>query len=666
MFHFGVDYYPEQWPEERWQIDVQLMAEAGFNTIRLAEFAWARMEPEEGLFDFDWLDRAIDVFQRRGIAVILGTPTASFPPWLAEKSAEVLRVREDGLRVGYGARRMNCPSHPTYRWHSRAITAAMADHFATNPAVIGWQIDNEFGDRCFCATCRKAFQSWLQQRYGTLDELNRRWGTVFWSQIYSKWEQIPLPSANAGAPPNPSLALEFRRFASDTYASFQQEQIDILRAKCPRHFITHDMMGFEYGGLDYFDLAKPLDLVSWNDYPYGFWHKLRQEPALPALNHDAMRGLKRKNFWVMEQQAGPTGWETVSAAPRPGALRLWAYQSIAHGADGVIFFRWRTARFGAEQYWHGLLESDGRAGRRYQEIKQMGGELKRVSERIAGAVSRSRVAILQSYDARFAFQVQANSDDFSYEKHIAQIHAALWRLNIGVDVISPLADLSCYDLVIAPALHIVTDEIDSNIRNFVRSGGTLVVTPRTGVKDVDNVLIERPLPGSLAEVCGVIVDEYDPLSLDTGQSVVFEAGELAGLTQPVHTWCDILLPHGAEVLARYGHEYYTDKPAVTRHTFGKGQAIYLGAFGTDALYDAILGWLLSEKGLRCSFALPEGVEMTERWQGEERLIFLLNHSGRAQAISLDKRHVDLLTDSICQGQIELDAHDVLLLQEYKV
>src|SRR5512135_607115 len=200
MFYFGVDYYPEQWPEERWPIDAQLMAEAGFNTIRLAEFAWAKMEPQEGRFDFDWLDRAIDLFHRRGIAVILGTPTASFPPWLAEKSPEVLRVQENGLRVEYGARRMDCPTHPTYRLHSRAITTAMADHFATNPAVIGWQIDNEFGDRCFCPACRKAFQSWLQRRYGTLDELNRRWGTVFWSQIYSKWEQIRLPSANTGSP----------------------------------------------------------------------------------------------------------------------------------------------------------------------------------------------------------------------------------------------------------------------------------------------------------------------------------------------------------------------------------------------------------------------------------------------------------------------------------
>ena len=382
MFHFGVDYYPEQWPEENWETDAQLMSEAGFNVVRLAEFAWAKMEPQEGIFDFDWLDRAIEIFHKKDISVILGTPTASPPPWLAHKVPDILRVREDGLRVGYGSRRKNCPSHPVYRERSRSITSAMAKHFARNPAVIGWQTDNEFGDRCYCDICRKEFQIWLQQRYGTLDELNTRWGTVFWSHTYSEWDQISLPLSTLGAPPNPSLALDFRRFVSSAYECFQQEQIDILRPKCPNHFITHDMMGFGYDGLDYFDLAKPLDFVSWNNYPIGFWHKFPYSPSSPALSHDAMRGLKNKNFWVMEHQAGPTGWQVVSPAPRPGVLRLWAYQSIAHGADGIVFFRWRTARFGAEQYWHGILEHDGRAGRRYNEIKQMGAELKRVGKKI--------------------------------------------------------------------------------------------------------------------------------------------------------------------------------------------------------------------------------------------------------------------------------------------
>ena len=661
MFRFGVDYYPEQWPEESWERDAQLMFEAGFNVVRLAEFAWAKMEPQEGIFDFDWLDRAIGIFHKLDISVVLGTPTASPPPWLAQKNPDILRVREDGLRVVYGARRINCPSHALYREHSRSITGAMAGHFAANPAVIGWQTDNEFGDRCYCDICRKEFQTWLQQRYLTLDELNSRWGTVFWSQTYSDWCQIRLPLSTSGSPPNPSLALDFRRFVSDSYVSFQQEQIDILRSKCPEHFITHNMMGFGYNGLDYFDVAKLLDFVSWDNYPLGFWHQLEITPASPALSHDTMRGLKNKNFWVMEQQAGPSGWQTLSSTPRPGVLRLWAYQSIAHGADGVVFFRWRTARFGAEQYWHGLLEHDGRAGRRYNEIKQMGAELKQVSEEIFGAETRSSVAILQSYDSRFAFQVQGSSADFDYEKHLAQIYSTLWKRNISVDVISPTAALSAYDLVIAPALHILTEDIAANLREYVRGGGTLVVTPRTGVKDIDNVVVNQPLPGLISDVLGIIVEEYDALTADLIQSITFDVDELSGQTLPVQIWCDILESQGAEVIARYSQDYYAGKPAVTRNPFGQGAAIYLGAFGTDAFYESFFGWLLKQKNIQSDIEVPEGVAISKRIHGDLTIYFILNFTASPQIIKLPSAHRSLLDNTIVSGTIQVGVKDVLIL-----
>jgi len=376
-----------------------------------------------------------------------------------------------------------------------------------------------------------------------------------------------------------------------------------------------------------------------------------------------MRGLKNKNFWVMEQQAGPSGWQTMSVTPRPGVLRLWAYQSIAYGADGVVFFRWRTARFGAEQYWHGLLEHDGRAGRRYNEIKQMGAELKRVGEQIFGTETKSRVAILQSYDSRFAFQVQGNSAEFGYEKHISQIYNVLWKRNISMDVISPMADLSKYDLVIAPTLHVLTDNIAIHLRNYVHAGGTLVVTPRTGVKNIDNVVVNQPLPGLLADVCGVIVEEYDAITPDLTQAITFKVDELAGQSLPVQTWCDILLPQGAEVIAQYAHDYYADKPAITRNQFGKGQAIYVGAFGSDAFYEAFFGWLLKQKGIRSGIEAPAGVEITARWQGGKRLFFVLNHLNEAQEVALDDSWFDLLSGKNCTGHISIAPREVLILTE---
>jgi beta-galactosidase len=661
MLRFGVDYYPEQWPQDRWDTDVRLMAEAGFNVVRLAEFAWSKLEPEEGVFDFEWLDRSIALFQEKQIGVVLGTPTAAFPAWLAHKYPEVLRVREDGLRVGYGSRREYCPNNPDYRQFARRITTAMATHFAANPGVIGWQIDNEFGDRCYCPVCREAFQGWLKQRYHTLAELNDRWGTVFWSHTYSDWAHIPLPLATIGSVQNPAHALDYRRFISDSYVSFQQEQVDILRANCPRHFITHDMMGFDYEGLNYYDLAKPLDFVSWNNYPISFWHLLPYTPSLPALAHDTMRGLKRKNFWVMEQQAGPSGWDKISPTPRPGMLRLWAYQSLAHGADGLIFFRWRTARVGGEQFWHGLLEHDGRASRRYAEIKQMGSELGQVADLIAAAEFRSQVAILHSYDSRFAFQVQGNKDTFSYGRHLSHLYTALWEQGINLDVLSPDADLSGYRLVIAPALYLLGEAEAANLSAFVRSGGVLLVTARSGVKDINNALVDRPFPGLLAEVCGVIVEEYDAILAGSPQAVRFESAGLNGQTVMVDTWCDILQPEGSQVVARYVESYYAGKAAVTRHRFGKGQAVYLGAFGQPDFYEKIIRWLLEECGIRPLLEKSTGVEVTERTQGDRIIRFVLNHDDKTGWVYLPSVHRDLLTNELVSGKIQVGANDILLL-----
>ncbi len=403
MFYFGVDYYPEHWPEERWPEDARLMAEADFNVVRLAEFAWSKMEPEDRRFDFEWLDRAISILASHNIQVVLGTPTASPPPWLMAKKIDLFRVREDGRRLTYGNRREYCPNHPLYHQYTRRIVKQMAEQYKDHPAVIGWQIDNEFGDRCYCDLCTHDFRRWLRRRYGTLEKLNKKWGTVFWSHIYNDWSEIPAPRTT-GHSPNPGLGLDFARFASDSYVAYQKMQVDILRQKCPNHFITHNFMGFKYNFINYFDLARELDFVSWDIYWRTQWNmEAATDPTSAAIGHDAMRGLKNQNFWVMEQQSGSGGWEYVSVSPRPGELRLWAYQSIAHGADGIVFFRWRTNRYGTEQYWHGLLDHHGLAGRRYEEIKRMSGEVKKLSDRVYGSFVKPAMAMINCYDSRFAF-----------------------------------------------------------------------------------------------------------------------------------------------------------------------------------------------------------------------------------------------------------------------
>jgi beta-galactosidase len=662
MIYYGADYYPEQWPEERWPVDSRLMREAGFNVVRLAEFAWSRLEPAPGNYQFDWLDRAIEVLAGEGLKIVLGTPSASPPPWLMAAYPSAFIVRADGRVATYGSRREYCPTHPDYSQHSTQIVQAMAEHYGQQPAVIGWQIDNEFGERCYCPNCQRRFQDWLCQRFGTLEALNQRWGTVFWSHEYSHWSQIPLPWTTSGIP-NPGLALDYARFMSEMYVAFQQAQVDILRVLCPDHFITHNLMGFNFDQLDYHALAKSLDFVSWDNYPRGFWLSDQDiDPAGLALGHDTMRGLKNRGFWVMEAQSGPAGWDTVGVTPRPGEMRLWAYQAMAHGGDGIVFFRWRSARFGAEQYWHGILDHSGRAGRRYQEAKRLGAELERIGGDIAGAEVRPQAAMILSYDARFAFQIQPNNKGFSYSKHFRDYYQALHRQNVPAAVVSPLADLSPYRLVIAPALYVMDEAIAANLRRFVEGGGVLIVTSRSGVKAESNEVVNMPLPGLLAELCGVEVVDYDSLLPGIARELMFVAPSLV-VSDAASIWCDMLETKTARVLARYTQDYFAGQPAVTAHDVGLGQAIYVGSIGNGTLAREMTHQAIERAGLRPLLTTPARVEVTARWQGERRLLFVLNHNTHEQTIHLDGSYRDVISGEIKNGAVRLPEREALILVE---
>jgi beta-galactosidase len=663
MFSFGVDYYPEQWPEERWQEDARLMAEAGFNVVRLAEFAWSKLEPEENCFQFDWLDRAMDLLAERGLRVILGTPTASAPPWVMESDPEQYRVREGGQPVTFGNRRAYCPNHPGYRAHAGRIVAALANHYHSHPAVIGWQIDNEFGDRCYCPTCQSRFQTWLRNRYGSLEGLNAAWGTAFWSHTYTCWDQIPLPLASAGSP-NPGLALDFARFSSDSYVDFQLAQTRILREICPDHFLTHNFMGFGFDLLNPYDLACGLDLVSWDNYPRSQWNANLDEPPDPvplALSHATMRGLKRQNFWVIEQQAGPAGWEQIGSAPRPGELRLWAYQSIAHGADGILFFRWRTARFGTEQFWHGLLNHDGSPSRRYEEVARMGQELHQTGERIRGSTVSSQVAMLLSYDSRFAFQLQTMNPGFSYANHFKNLYRAFSKSGLDVDVVSPDSDLSCYRLVIAPAFFVLSRAQAENLKGYVQAGGWLLVTPRSGVKDEANAVIDGPLPGLLAEMTGATVEDYDSPPQGSDYAVQFVQPELGTFATGV--WCEVLRPATAAVLARYASGWVAGGAAVTENAFGGGRVIYSGVYGEASFYSALADYLLPGPAGPLGNTSVQGLEVAIRTQDRGRLVFVLNHTGQPQPVTVPEGWQVLLGPRVADGPLQIPPREVWILAE---
>lgn len=662
-FYYGADYYPEYWPEERWEIDAKMMKEAGINVVRLAEFAWAKMEAQPGVFTFDWLDRAIALLAEYGIQSVLGTPTASPPPWLMHSDESMFIVTAEGVRRTFGNRREYCPTHTGYREASDRICTAMAEHYADNPNMIGFQTDNEFGDNCFCPICQKGFQEWLKEKYHTLEAVNAAWGTDFWSHTYQKWEEIPAALSIANKH-NPGLELDWKRFMSDTYIDFQQRQIDILRAKAPAKFVTHNLMGFSYPNLNYFEFTKTLDFTSWDNYVRGFWAPSGTlDLSTCALGHDTMRGMQKAPFWVMEQQSGPTGWAEIAEAPRPGELRAWAYQSIAHGADGIVYFRWRTCRTGLEEYWHGILDHHGEPTRRYRELAAMGQELQKIGEALKGAMPKADVAMMLSYDVRFGFQSQPNNSQFSYPAHFNDIYRAFWQQNIPVDIVSEKeANLSGYKLLVLPAFYVLSEETKKLVEDYVANGGTVLITARSGVKGMNNEVVNLRLPGLLRELCGVRVEEYDSMKPDMQNSVKFSSGSIADKSVPVKLWAEWLEPEGAEVIARYGDDYLVDQAAITVNDFGKGKAVYSGVWGDTQLFSVLNEWLLPLAGVT-GVDTPCGVEITRRYKDGQTFTFVINFNKVDTTVKFGDASVDLLTGNLVSGDVVMAPQAVLILKE---
>ncbi|MEQ8675322.1 MAG: beta-galactosidase [Aggregatilineales bacterium] len=659
---WGVDYYPEHWPEARWPHDADAMVAAHFNVVRLAEFAWSLLEPTDGHFDFGWLDRAIDVLAERGLQIVVGTPSASIPPWLFAAHPDMVIVDADGIRRTYGSRRDGSPASPVYRDYAARIARKMAAHYADHPAVIGWQIDNEFGDRDYSSHAQAGFHEWLKARYPSLDALNQAWGTRFWSHVYTDWAQIPVPRQTTHARHNPGLHLDYDRYLSDCYVAFQQAQIDAIREVVPQtHFITHNLMGFTYADIDYFDLAAPLDVVSWDNYPSAFW---RENPfAVPAdvaLNHAAMWGLKQSNFWVMEQQSGPSGWHIVGPMPRPGQVALWAWQAIAHGANGIVFFRWRTNPRGAEQNWHGILHADGTRTRRYQEIQKMGEALTPLMDQIAATEPFHDIALIHDYDIRFSFQIHPDNPLFSYEQHVADYFHAIHDDGRTAAVLSVEADWDDYPLVLAPALRIVDEALVRRLTAYVEAGGILVLTMRSGSRDRTNALVETPFPGLLADLCGVTVRESDSLAKNDRKRVRFGENEAYATM-----WCDVIDPTTADVIATYAEDFYTDEAAVSLQRRRKGAVVYVGTAGDAMLVQQILAKAieLAQIPLMSDIQIPDGVEMTRRRGDNGVLIFVLNHNATEAVITLNHPHHEQMTNAVIDEVLLLPPYGVAVLQK---
>ena len=642
----GVDYYPEQCDVSCWPDDIRLMTQAGISVVRMAEFSWSRMEPAEGQFDFAWLDRILNMLHQGGIQVVLGTPTATPPAWLHARYPDIFPADKRKYRLGFGTREQRCLNNPDMRLYGVRIVTEMAQRYAAHPAVIGWQTDNELtANLCYCPICTKQFQATLRAKYVTLEALNASWGTSFWSQEYSDWNQIPLPwEVKCGDYHNPSLQLEYRRFQSQSTINFQQEQIDILRRFAPNHFITHNFMGV-HNALDYFELARNLDFVSWDNYPLNPWGEDLHGSAFAA---DVMQGIKQKNVWVMEQQNGITGWNTMGRRPTGDWLRCAAWQTVAHGADTVVFFRWRTASHGTEQYWHGVINHDGQPRRRYHEVTRFAEEMHMLSDALDGSTPHSDIAIVNSYEQHYAMDIQPQAEGLHIWHQAGRYYHVLKKMGLNVDITSLATDLNQYKVVIAPSWYLLTEEDAARFIAYVEQGGTLILNPRTGVKDAVNACRTEPLPSLLRAMAGVEVDDYDPLAKreNTIKTVT-------GNTYTVSVWADALKLQGAKAIAHYAKSIYPGEPAITKHAFGSGMVYYVGTFGEPGLYEELLGRILDEVGIAGRMTVPEGVDANWRDKDDTRFLFLINFTEEVKTVSVRPGLTPLLGEPPSEGSVTL-------------
>ena len=662
----GADYYPEHWERDRWKTDAQMMVEANIKLIRVGEFAWSLYEPEENRYDFSWMDEVLDFFHQYGIKIVLCTPSATPPKWMADKYPEIYQEDIHGNPKIFGTRKHYCFNSSLYREKTREMVEQIASRYGNHPALEAWQADNELGwantTRCYCSKCAEKFRIWLKNKYGSIDCLNKKYGTVFWSQIYNSFDEVIIPKAGAcydtchdTQGQNPGLLLDYYRFSSDSVISFMDETVQAIRTYSSKP-ITTNMLDASINsgtGIDYYKMSEKLDFVSYDNYIEFQWGIA--QAAGVSKDHTLMRSYKKQPYWVMEEQSGPCGWSKMGPTPTPGKLRLWTYQSVANGADTVVYFRWRACPFGTEENWHGILNHDGKPNRRLEEISRVGNEMERLS-RIYGALQpKARVAIIKSFDCEWSHSIHRHVEGFDYDKLLSSFYKSFYEMGLAVDFVKPDEDLKNYSLVLAPALVMLNEMEKENLTEYVRQGGNLLITFRSGIKDSYNNMLMDTVPGSLKELTGTRVRDYDPqLQKQTRVSTVFGEGKAS-------LWCDIITTDTAESLGIYIDDFYTGETCFTRIAFGVGKAYYLGCDLDEEGMVRLTKYLGKAAGLPVHLYAIRGLETVEVSDGKSNALFILNHNTYPVVTAIDGNYKEMFSGQSVKDTICLEPYGVVLL-----
>lgn len=626
----GVDYYPEQWDEDMLEEDLDTIVELGCNVIRIGEFSWHLMEKEKGQYDFSFFDNVIQKAKSRGLKVIMGTPTATIPAWLAKKHPGILSEFEDGRKRTFGGRHVYCFSSPNMYKYSEKIIRALVEHYKDEKAIVAWQIDNEIGhegsDVCFCSNCQKRFREFLEEKFeGDIDKLNETYGTTFWSQEYNSFDEIPTPSETITTH-NPALRLDWERFRSRLIVDFIDFQARLIKEIAPDAVTMHDFPG---GGLtkhvDYSKVAQAVDKVAYNNYPVWGGQKEPIPPHEIAFGLDYIRGLKGENFWITEAIMGAQGHDVTGFLPRPNQAKMWSYQGMAHGSDSLMFFRYRGATKGAEQFCYGVIDADNVKRRRFYEVQDFFNSISDYKDELCSPI-KNDVAIVYDYDSLASFRIQRQSILLEPQAEMQKLYKPFYDVNVGVDIIPWDRDFSEYKILILPQLIITKAEMENRVKKFVENGGTVVLTYRCAVKDEDNnVPFKRTLPVNYNELTGITIEETESLQ-EYNAFPVIGHGEYKKINGYGGIFRDMIKDdESADMLFSYGDLFYMGYAAVTKKKHEKGCVYYIGCGLEERLLKMLMEDVMRESGIDMH-PTEEGVEVVSRGDEKHRIKMYINHN----------------------------------------
>ena len=658
--YYGGDYNPDQWGDAVIDEDMRLFQKAGINLLTLPVFSWARLEPDEGVYCFDWLDRIIDKIWEHGIYVCLATPTTAQPAWLSTRYPEVLPVDIAGRRRTHGMRVFFCVNSLKYRERAAAIAAEMAIRYAHHPALAMWHVSNEYGTYCYCPNCQAKFRVWLKRRYGTVEELNNRWHTTFWGRIVSDFEEVTLPTElNDDYRFNPAIQLDYMRFVTDSTAECFVNEYQVLKSYNPDIPIQTNMSGY-IKKLDQFTLTKNLDIVGWDNYPWP-----DDPPYFVAMKHDIMRGLKGgQSFILTEQSPNQQNWQPYNLLKRPGEVRRLSYQAMAHGADTCLFFQMRQSIGGQEKFHGAIISHSGRDDTRvFRESMELGKELAIIGDIFLEGRTPAKVGMLFDWNNWWALELASGpSRDMDYLKTFSLYYKTMYSQNIAVDVLRFGADLTGYEIIVAPMLYMTKEGVAEQLTEFVEKGGTVVTTVMSGLADENDRCIFGAYPGKLKEMLGIWVEETDALRpyeknvMKLTDSLVlpekdYECGFL----------CDIIHAEDAQVLAAYGEDFYAGSPCVTVNEYGQGKAYYIGTQPEQDFLEELMKVIVKDSGIKPLYPAEAGMELTRRVSEKGDVVFTINHNKHTSWVDFgEEQLINLMNDEVLTGKVQLAAGDVLV------